>query len=115
MRAQDPQGEQDERKEIKNFGLDRNSAFGDHVRIVYSSNMGRRSWTQNAVYTAFGCCRQLQYMDGLRTLKRKTRLSFVGGKFTRRYLRSDCDDRSLLNRKIPLDNRKFIDIIRLYT
>ena len=58
--------------------------------------MGRRSRTQNAVYTAFSCRGQLHYMDGLRTFKRETRLSFIGGKFARRYLRTNCNIRCLL-------------------
>ena len=96
MRAQDPQGEQDERKEIKNFRLDRNGTFSLYVCIIHSPNMGRRSRTQNAVYTTFSCRGQLHYMDGLRTFKRETRLSFIGGKFARRYLRTNCNNCCLL-------------------
>ena len=96
MRAQDPQGEQDERKEIKNFRLDRNGTFSVYVCIIHSPNMGRRSRTQNAVYTTFSCRGQLHYMDGLRTFKRETRLSFIGGKFARSYLRTNCNNRCLL-------------------
>ena len=58
--------------------------------------MGRRSRTQNAVYTTFSCRGQLHYMDGLRTFKRETRLSFIGGKFARSYLRTNCNNRCLL-------------------
>ena len=96
MRAQDPQGEQDERKKIENFGLDRNGTFSVYVCIIHSPNMGRRSRTQNAVYTTFSCRGQLHYMDGLRTFKRETRLSFIGGKFARRYLRTNCNNCCLL-------------------
>ena len=35
-------------------------------------------------------------MDGLRTFKRKTRLSFIGGKSARRYLRTNCNNCCLL-------------------
>ena len=102
MRAQDPQGEQDERKKIENFGLDRNGTFSVYVCIIYSPNMGRRSRTQNAVYTAFSCRGQLHYMDGLRTFKRETRLSFIGGKSARRYLRTNCNIRCLLIEPVRL-------------
>lgn len=102
MRAQDPQGEQDERKKIENFGLDRNGTFSVYVCIIYSPNMGRRSRTQNAVYTAFSCRGQLYYMDGLRTFKRETRLSFIGGKSARRYLRTNCNIRCLLIEPVRL-------------
>lgn len=102
MRAQDPQGEQDERKKIENFGLDRNGTFSVYVCIIHSPNMGRRSRTQNAVYTAFSCRGQLHYMDGLRTFKRETRLSFIGGKSARRYLRTNCNIRCLLIEPVRL-------------
>lgn len=94
--TQDPFGEQNERKKFENSGLDRNSAFCSHVRIIYTSNMGRPSRTQNAVHTAFSRRSQLHYMDGLRTSKRETRLSFVCGKFTWRHLRLDCNNRRVL-------------------
>ena len=102
MRVQDPQGELDERKKIENFGLDRNGTFSVYVCIIYSPNMGRRSRTQNAVHTAFSCRGQLHYMDGLRTFKRETRLSFIGGKSARRYLRTNCNNRSFLIESVRL-------------
>ena len=96
MRTQNPLGGQDERKKSENFRLDRNSAFGNHVCIIYSANMERRSRTKNAVYTAFSCRDQLYYMNGLRAFKRETRLSFVGGKFPRRYFRHTCNNSRIL-------------------
>ena len=51
---------------------------------------------KNAVYTAFSRRGQLYYMDGLRAFKRETRLSFVGGKFSRRYFRYTCNNSRIL-------------------
>ena len=96
MRTQNPLGGQDERKKSENFRVDRNGTFGSHVCIIYSANMERRSRIKNTVYTAFSRRGQLYYMDGLRAFKRETRLSFVGGKFPRRYFRHTCNNSRIL-------------------
>ena len=106
MRVQDPQGEQDERKKIENFGLDRNGTFSVYVCIIHSPNMGRRSRTQNAVYTAFSCRGQLHYMDGLRTFKRKERLPSCSCKFTRSNLWTACNNYSFLKLLIKTIHNK---------